>query len=265
MVNEKSRGQAAMEYLMTYGWALLVIVVVIAILLAINPFSAPQGCRFDQIGFLCNNPVVDEAGNLYLSITNANNNAIIIYAVVCTADKSPNPPIITVPASGVSVQRQGTYKINKVDNPTTCVKDGSTMVSPAGTDFSGKIWVFYKNEEEGAYPYRTISATMSTKVVKDIGVGTGPATCGATTCSGATPVCCTATNTCAANLAACAPATPTCGGSPYPAGTDKCCADALAYNDTLKQCCIGTGDDAGKSWLCTDAAPSCGAFATQCT
>ena len=42
------RAQAAMEYLVTYGWALLVIVIVIAVLLYINPFRAPEQCLFDH-------------------------------------------------------------------------------------------------------------------------------------------------------------------------------------------------------------------------
>lgn len=32
------KGQAAMEYLMTYGWAILAIVLVIAALIFLNPF-----------------------------------------------------------------------------------------------------------------------------------------------------------------------------------------------------------------------------------
>lgn len=51
-----------MEYLMTYGWALLVIVIVIAVLLYINPFRAPEQCTFDQAGLYCERPVLQVAG-----------------------------------------------------------------------------------------------------------------------------------------------------------------------------------------------------------
>jgi len=164
-------GQAAIEYLMPYGWALLAIVIVIAILLILNPFSAPQGCRFDQIGFTCVNPVITTGGAIFAKITNGNNNAVYIYAVNCTTDKSP-----TAPASGLSavaappilktLQRQETYELN--DSGVLCYKAGTTTPfgSSAGTEFSGKIWVFYKNEEDGpSYPYRTTSANVVTKTV----------------------------------------------------------------------------------------------------
>ena len=37
----KIKGQAAMEYLMTYGWAIIIIIVAIAALYAMGVFSAP--------------------------------------------------------------------------------------------------------------------------------------------------------------------------------------------------------------------------------
>ena len=39
-----AKGQSALEYLMTYGWALVVIVIVIAALFAFGVFSTPQTC-----------------------------------------------------------------------------------------------------------------------------------------------------------------------------------------------------------------------------
>jgi len=52
-VSEDSRGQAALEYLMTYGWAILVILVVgIALwqMGVFNPPSTPPGCSgFSQL------------------------------------------------------------------------------------------------------------------------------------------------------------------------------------------------------------------------
>ena len=49
------RGRAAMEYLMTYGWAILVIVIVITILAFYLPqlIKTPEGCLFSQPGFSC--------------------------------------------------------------------------------------------------------------------------------------------------------------------------------------------------------------------
>ena len=171
----KMRGQAAMEYLMTYGWALLVIVIVIAILISLNLFSAPQGCNFESSAFACGTPVVDTHGLLYLPLTNGNANDIKLVGVVCIADKSPNAPLAPASAGhgyfgNLTILRQSTYDLsNDTNMQPYCYKaDGVTKFeSNAGADFSGKVWVFYHNDEDGAnYPIRTISATLSTKTVK---------------------------------------------------------------------------------------------------
>ncbi len=63
------KGQAAMEYLMTYGWALLVIVIVIAILLVIlgRMVKGTPDCTFESAGFVCNQPTPPQIrnGNIY--------------------------------------------------------------------------------------------------------------------------------------------------------------------------------------------------------
>jgi len=41
---KNNKGQSALEYLMTYGWALVVIVIVIAALFAFGVFNTPKQC-----------------------------------------------------------------------------------------------------------------------------------------------------------------------------------------------------------------------------
>ena len=161
-LNGKSRGQAAMEYLMTYGWALLVIVIVIFILLFINPLKPHEGCRFDTIGFTCTAPLVDSNGTLYLSFTNGNSNNIEIHAINCTTDRTTKPPASSDTMS-VNLQRQEPYslKIQCYD------AKGGKLQPSAGSDFTGRLWVFYRNEEDGTnYPMRSTSATVTTTVVQ---------------------------------------------------------------------------------------------------
>ncbi len=152
------RGQAAMEYLMTYGWALLVIVIVIAILLIINPFSAPQGCRFDDLGFSCSNPVADTGGNLYLRVTNGQSSNIILVGATCTTDKTPNAPSMAQ-RYDAPMPRQAYYDLGIGCNPSGALN--------AGQEFSGKLWLFWQTEDEqsAGYPvYHTSSASFVTKV-----------------------------------------------------------------------------------------------------
>jgi len=160
----KKAGQAAMEYLMTYGWALLVIVIVIAILLIMNPFSAPQSCKFDTVGFGCNNIAIDSTtGRLLGSVTNGNNNGVKIYQVNCVKSSTAQP---AGPAAGATmieeIGRQGAFAFTDTGNHKI-VCEGS----PAkGADYSGKIWVYYKNSEDGSdYPMRSVSANLVTKVL----------------------------------------------------------------------------------------------------
>jgi len=153
------KGQAAMEYLMTYGWALLVIVIVIAILLIINPFSAPQGCRFDDLGFSCSNPVADTNGNLYLRITNAQSSNIILVGATCTTDKSPNAPPLQEPI-GIDMARQAYLDYGFACNP-------NAVSLQTGQEYSGKLWIFWQTEDErsAGYPVNHVSsASFVTKV-----------------------------------------------------------------------------------------------------
>ncbi len=66
------RAQAAMEFLMTYGWAILVVLIVIAALAylgVLNPQSlVPEKCMLQPLS--CLGATTDSSGDLALSITN---------------------------------------------------------------------------------------------------------------------------------------------------------------------------------------------------
>ncbi|MCX8194857.1 MAG: hypothetical protein N3G22_02005 [Candidatus Micrarchaeota archaeon] len=171
MGGRHTRGQAAMEYLMTYGWAILVIAIALSILVLINPFSPPPGCRFDQVGFSCTQPAFGSNSTdtfVFVTIYNGNNNNIRIFtnSTRCTADKSNAPP--TAPPSSspnITVVRQGNYTITRL----RCFRTGDIPLGgqASGTDFSGKLWIFYQNEEDDpSYPVRIASASISGKITR---------------------------------------------------------------------------------------------------
>jgi hypothetical protein len=58
MVNKVMKGQSAMEYLMTYGWAILIIAIVLVAFFGLHLFSSPVGvsCRANS-GFVCGSPI----------------------------------------------------------------------------------------------------------------------------------------------------------------------------------------------------------------
>ncbi|VVB58003.1 Uncharacterised protein [Candidatus Anstonella stagnisolia] len=162
-----TKGQAAMEYLMTYGWALLVIVVVLAALLFINPFRAPEQCTFDTPSFVCGKPLLtadnEHAGKLYGKITNGFSSGIYVYEVICSNSKEAPAPTST---NSIFVPASNDYAINGIE----CKKDNTAPMS-VGEDFSGKLYVYYKLPDDGAdFPRRVASATLSAKAQKTTAV-----------------------------------------------------------------------------------------------
>jgi len=66
-----TKAQSAMEYLMTYGWAILIIAVVLGALFQLGVFNSSSflgtGC-IAQPGFYCNNPVLSTSGVLTVTV-----------------------------------------------------------------------------------------------------------------------------------------------------------------------------------------------------
>lgn len=69
----KMRGQAAMEYLMTYGWALIVLTVVIGVLFSMGVFN-PQNYMSEECSFQpslpCRGTYLTEKGDLTIVLSN---------------------------------------------------------------------------------------------------------------------------------------------------------------------------------------------------
>jgi hypothetical protein len=69
LVKTSSKAQSAMEYLMTYGWAILIIAVVLAVFFQLGVFnsSLPNACLASS-GYYCQNPTLSTTGVLSLTI-----------------------------------------------------------------------------------------------------------------------------------------------------------------------------------------------------
>jgi hypothetical protein len=150
------KGQAAMEYLMTYGWAILAIVLVIAALIFLNPFRAPEVCLFEQAGFTCNEPppqlFVDSNGNLLMNVKvwNQAGQGIQVSEVMCT-----NAPGNEIPETGaVSAGQYGAPSTLNSGSSMELIRvpcvnsDGEQITSQANQEFRGKIVVWYNYEND---------------------------------------------------------------------------------------------------------------------
>ncbi len=159
-----------MEYLMTYGWAILAIVLVIAALIFLNPFRAPEVCLFGQAGFTCNEPppqlYVEQDGRLYMNVKvwNQIGQPIEVSHVVCT-----NAPGNEVPDERTSI---GEETVNTGDSMTLervpCYDvDGDQIVTQANQDFRGKfvMWYNYQNDINKEIKHQ-VQATVNSRIVQ---------------------------------------------------------------------------------------------------
>ena len=175
--NKSSRslkGQAAMEYLMTYGWAILVIVIVLAVLMFLNPFKAPETCMFQQPGFSCSEalPMIYQGvnnGKTYVSMQlfNKFGQSVKIHKVLCTTAAIGDVQYgsATMPEADVNVGAGASEKFTGVP----CVNPSGTSqleLNP-NAEFKGVISVWYNFENDpDENIMRQASATLTTTVLK---------------------------------------------------------------------------------------------------
>jgi hypothetical protein len=139
------KAQSAMEYLMTYGWAILIVIIVAAALFALGVFnpstytqSAPTGFQGFQIpsgGFQLKGNATDPQSNLTLQLQNMVGSNINITNVTATY--------------------AGTVKYNAVASNTiapgsayTATVTGLPAVAP-GSSYSADVVITYTNLNTG--------------------------------------------------------------------------------------------------------------------
>ncbi len=153
------KGQAAMEYLMTYGWALLVIVIVISVLLLLNIGPSPQ-CNLDDQSIRCDQtlPVLANVSNqptLFVVINNGRSDGIAVTGVACSKDTSAAPTYVT-PFTAVNISAGARATVSFKCTDASGVQKGST--------FSGKLYVQYtSNNDPANFPAHTTSGAIVAK------------------------------------------------------------------------------------------------------
>jgi len=100
---KERRAQAAMEYLMTYGWALLVIVLVLGALIylgVLNPSARLQDNCNLPIGFKCEVASLKGDGTLSLKITNQQAIQLSSVQIACKVGSGIDPKTAIWKAGG---------------------------------------------------------------------------------------------------------------------------------------------------------------------
>ena len=143
------RGQSAMEYLMTYGWAILVIIIVIAVLFYIgvlNPRNVtPTSCTFPP-GISCSSFKLIEDGTLKLTIGQATGHRMRIINISCTQAQEPeywHELNVTI----TNGQEGALGRFSCMDNTGT----GTPLAGLAGETAKFKIWMDYQETDTREY------------------------------------------------------------------------------------------------------------------
>jgi hypothetical protein len=195
------KAQSAMEYLMTYGWAILIIAVVLGALFSLGIFganTASTACIAGP-GYLCTSLVLNAAGNLSFtfgqstgstiynigmgcaavttstgqpSVASVNQNAIVYLSTAGAATIYPAANSAVAPFNGfLSMPSGQTLTISGLKcYGTNLAPFGTVATAPAiGTPYSGALWVNYtaaSGAPWGSNPVLTSKFdTVSAKVV----------------------------------------------------------------------------------------------------
>ncbi len=148
------KAQSAMEYLMTYGWAILIIAVVLGALFSLGVFSSSSflgtAC-VPQSGFLCSNPVATP-NTLSVKVgqaTGATWSAVSVCFVPTGTAMTSN----VCPSGGVTGSfSPSTTTLTSGQTVTATFTDtGTPIPASLGSGFSGVIWAIY-NASGGSTP-----------------------------------------------------------------------------------------------------------------
>jgi hypothetical protein len=167
IMGKKLKAQSAMEYLMTYGWAILIIAVVLGALFSLGVFNGSSligtACIASS-GYLCQNPVLNTAGTL--SFTFGQNTGYPIYnAIVSVSPQSATLLSNGFPASGWYSQANA-INLNSGQTQVVSIQLSSNILpsNAIGTPFTGYVWLNYSTTSGGAANIVAKVATISVKV-----------------------------------------------------------------------------------------------------
>jgi len=177
------KGQAVMEYLITYGLALFVILIVLAILVAVvlPSLQAPETCQFTQPGFGCSTKkhvVVSDINNevnILFQLDNHQGKSVIITDVMCStatpgdvrkSDLAIRDPDAIAPANGqMSAGSTKSFGGTGADLPAEipCYDEsGNLLILTSGSNFKGSLAVTYRfSEDVPGAPERLAVATVT--------------------------------------------------------------------------------------------------------
>ncbi len=134
-----SKGQSALEYLMTYGWALVVIVIVIAALFAFGIFNPPDAGTCTGLNKLAYIQHSISNGNVFLRVSNGTGGQIVLSSVDFNSANNAFTASAVTPGTGFSSAT--VLSASPVDVNTIGLT--SNPAAFASGPYSQKVTLFY--------------------------------------------------------------------------------------------------------------------------
>jgi len=149
-----------MEYLMTYGWAILVIIIVIAVLFYIgvlNPRNVtPTTCTFPP-GISCSSFKLQESGVLSLTIGQATGHRINVYNISCTQQSVPDAAWVTM-NKNISNGESAALDTGAINCQNSL---GAQATGTAGETAKFKIWLQYTELDTNPVTHRQVMGDVT--------------------------------------------------------------------------------------------------------
>ncbi len=140
--NKAKRAQSAMEYLLTYGWAILIIIIVLAALVAIGVFNQQSTVNNQCLlpnDFTCTARLYSSNSLLVINILQSTSSPVSISAIGCNNQNVLSNMVGTNPPSNVVVVPIGQNRTFD----TFCYANDTLANVASGQIFKGDILVNY--------------------------------------------------------------------------------------------------------------------------
>lgn len=151
------RAQAAVDFMVSYGIALIIIVIAVAVMYNIaitSPVLATQSCTASP-GFACSYFALNTNGLLTMGLSQATGGEIVVHGISCSSQQNTTGSkpaygniYVTAasqyylsgdsPGSGVSI-----YSGSNATLFPYCFNSGGAATGPLGNGFNGFVWLNY--------------------------------------------------------------------------------------------------------------------------
>jgi len=159
-----AKGQSAMEYLITYGWAILIIAIALGVLFELglfNPSSFVSTSCIFPADFSCIFSALSSNGMLTVNMQQSTSSPINITAIGCNSNDSLSHMVYF--PNGIDVQIGSNVTITGNSTATLqCWSNNTVFTGNPGALFKGYVVINYTDIQTG-FPH-TISGTVLEKV-----------------------------------------------------------------------------------------------------